>query len=217
MIIMLGIVSGVVFLQAAILVASIGPRFAKKLSYLKVFKMVSFLLAFLAFCYWKDKFYQIGELMEYALQVGVPLFFIWAVQPEKKGLETWMLAATAITFVGHGLYAVGFHPRPGHFSSMVINAFGIGDAWASQFLTLMGVLDFVAAAMLFLPGKWKIPALWYCVVWGFVTAFARLWVNFFPEFWMESLHQWFYEFLYRGPHFLVPLALLVRARGSRPG
>jgi hypothetical protein len=174
-------------------------------------------LLFLAMLYWKEKFYHWGQLLEYAIQVGSPVF-LWAWSrptANHNRLISWMKVATALTFVCHGLYAVGYYPRPENFTSMTISILGISESGANQLLVVAGILDFVAAVLLFLPGKWAWPALFYCVGWGLATAVARVWANYYPDFWMESLHQWTYHTVYRIPHSLIPLALFIW-QGSRP-
>ena len=172
------------------------------------------LLFLLAFLYYKEQNYQFGQFIEYALQVCAPYFFYKLLIKGEVNLsrERFYRWATAVTFVGHGLYAVGFYPRPGHFTVMVINALAIPPEWANQLLWTAGILDFLTAIWVLLPFPGRVIALWYCVIWGFLTSVARVWANFYPEFWASSLHQWLFEFVYRSPHFLIPMALLVLGR-----
>lgn len=177
-------------------------------------------LVFLAFLYYKEQNYQFGQFIEYALQAGAPLFFYLYLKEEgslRPRLEALMRWAAALTFVGHGLYAVGYYPRPGHFTVMVINSLGLGPDASNQLLWVAGILDFIAAAWLLAPLPGRTWALIYCVIWGFLTSFGRLTGNFHAEFFSSFLHQWLFEFVYRAPHFLLPLALLIHWSGRRPG
>lgn len=175
-----------------------------------IFPVLAGWLVFLAFLYYKEQNYQTGQFIEYALQAGAPLFFYFylkkgEISPRLEGAMRW---ATALTFTGHGLYAVGYYPRPGHFTVMVVHALGIPVDWANQVLWVAGLLDFAVALLLVLPLPGKKLALLYCVIWGFLTSVARFWGNFYVEFWDTALHQWIFEVVYRAPHFLIPMALL---------
>ncbi len=165
-------------------------------------------LIFLALLLWKEKFYSIGQFFEYALQFSLPFFFYHLIQrSESSPIFIFLLKlATAITFICHGLYAVGYYPQPGTFMEMTVEIMGWSDSTASGFLKLMGVLDFIVAILIFLP-KVARPALLYMIVWGFLTALARIWTNFDFENIGEHLHQTGYAFLYRVGHFLIPLGL----------
>ena len=199
---------GSVFGLGAIVAAF--PRFFPKRVW-KLWLGLSAWLVFLAFLYYKEQNYQFGQFIEYALQAATPLFFYVLMEKGELNISwgRWMRVATALTFTGHGLYAVGFYPRPGHFTTMAINALNIPVDWANQFLWAAGILDFIAAAwvLLIIPGRGY--ALAYCIFWGFLTSLARPWSNFFPELWAASLHQWLFEFIYRTPHFLIPMAILL--------
>jgi len=168
-------------------------------------------LMFLAFLYCKEKFYQWGQFWEYSLQFGAPLFLYFLFKKNKisETLILWMKIAVAITFVSHGLYALNYYPRPGHFVDMTINILGVGEQTAYQFLNVAGVLDFIVAIAIFLPKKISKIALVYVVLWGLATTLARIWGHFYIDMIGDTLSQWVHESVYRFPHFLIPLAILV--------
>ncbi len=115
----------------------------------------------------------------------------------------------ALTFLGHGLYAIGYYPVPGYFVDMVIRIFKCSESVARFFLFIAGVLDIVIAVGLFLPNKTVVKhCLIWAVIWGFSTAIARVLGNFYSDFILHSLHQTVYEMLYRLPHGLFPLLAL---------
>ncbi len=169
-------------------------------------------LVFLACLYTKEKFFFVGEFFEFALQCGTPFFLVWlnrrgAITP---GFVLWMKIAIAFTFTCHGLYAVGFYPRPGNFIEMTMNILHLGNQPAVVFLNIVGTLDFILSVCIFLPWRKVVfGALAYAAFWGLATAVARIWANFIPEFWENSLTQWVHETVFRLPHFLVPLAVVV--------
>ena len=163
------------------------------------------MLIFLAFLYMKEHFFNVGQFFEYSLQFGSPIFlWLYLRHWDRNKLLLWMKIAIALTFTCHGLYALGYYPVPGSFVEMTINIFHIESQSAFQFLKLAGTLDFLVAILIFVP-KVSRFALLYAFFWGFITSFARIWAHFYIEMPWESLHQWIPEFLYRAPHFLIPL------------
>jgi len=165
-------------------------------------------LILLALLLWKEKFYSLGQFFEYSLQFSLPFFFYYSIQRVELGPRFifWLKIAAAITFICHGLYAIGYYPQPGTFMEMTVEIMGCSDHTASSFLKLMGILDFVVASLIFLP-KFARLALLYMVVWGFLTALARIWTNFDFGNIGEHLHQTGFAFLFRAGHFLIPLGL----------
>ena len=182
------------------------PKLAKVLLYTG-----SVTLGLLAILYAKDHYWQVGQLLEYAAQVTAPIFLVAIFQPKANTprFRFWLRVVIATTFVCHGLYAAAFYPQPGMWISWCRNILGFQtDEGVRQFLILMGVLDFVAAAGLFVPWRWVfVPAVWYCVIWGFLTAFARIVGNFYADVALSSLHQHSYEVFYRLVHGGLPVLL----------
>ncbi len=206
--------TGVFYLICA-LIALFVERLPKWTS--KVLLMGAASLLILAALYCKEKFFSVGQFLEYSLQVGSPLFLYAVVrqQLEWKRLLLYMKVALALTFVCHGLYAVNYYPLPGIFVEMMLNTLGASEATTYTLLNIAGVLDFVISIMIFLPFKYAQPAVLYAALWGLATALARI-VSFFDfEYVGESLHQWMHEMMYRFPHFLIPLAIWLLMRGLR--
>lgn len=168
----------------------------------------AFNLVFLAALYCKDKFFHLGQFLEYTLQWSSPIFLIVLSQLQTVGRSFlfWLRVAIALTFVCHGLYAIGYYPRPGDFLQMTIAILKINETGAMHFLQIAGLLDFMASVLIFLPGKIGKAALWYCVFWGLATTLARIVAPLelgmsIENVMLQSLH----ESVYRFPHFLVPL------------
>lgn len=169
------------------------------------------ILVILAFCYFMEKFYVPAQFFEYSLQFGSVLL-LWSAFRLMRIPKQFILLvklAIAFTFVSHGLYAIGLFPRPGHFVEMCIHFFGLSEEGAIYLLWVAGLLDFVAAALLFFPRKLSNIGLVYCVIWGAMTAFARITANFYGQDLTELILHQVPETLYRFPHFLVPLGLLL--------
>lgn len=173
-------------------------------------------MGFLSVLYFIEKFFRAGELMEYTLQWSSPLMFYFLVSNNLSLPRVLLLmkAAIALTFVGHGLYAIGYYPMPGHFIDMVIMSLNINEQQAIVLLTLAGWLDIIVSVLLFIPSTERHAAL-YAAVWGGLTAAARLWANFDVNLAGDSLSQWVPEMLVRVPHALVPLALYVGVRSMK--
>ncbi len=168
-------------------------------------------LLFLALLYCKEKFFHVGQFFEYSLQFGVPLLFyqVFFQKVDTEKVVVYAKVLIALTFICHGLYAVGYYPRPGNFVDMTIDILAISEADAHHLLYWAGIIDLVLAIGIFLPRI--APAfLLYAFVWGLMTAAARLVANFQTDFMMESFHQWTFEVVYRLPHALVPLWVLAR-------
>ncbi|HFC01090.1 MAG TPA: hypothetical protein ENJ53_09830 [Phaeodactylibacter sp.] len=145
------------------------------------------------------------------------LFFLWKKQNVSGHLILAMKVATAITFVSHGLYALNYYPRPGHFTQMVIDILGVSEVSAGQFLTGAGILDFAIAIGIFIPQKFGKTMLWIAVLWGFCTTMARIFGHFYLDMMEDTLTMWTHEAMYRMPHFLIPLAILRRGVTARSG
>lgn len=169
-------------------------------------------LSFLAFLYCKEKFYHAGQFFEYAVQVMSPLLFYYLLDTQKNITIKFSLIlrfVVALTFAAHGLYAFGYYPQPGVFVDMVINVLGVNEANARLFLKVAGIMDFVVAVGMFVPGL-TMPSLIYCIFWGFFTALARTWANLdFGPLAFGLLHQYLPQTIYRLPHALLPLAGLL--------
>jgi len=172
----------------------------------------TFSLLFLALVYTKDHFYQIGQFFEYTLQFGAPAFLLVALHTNNLSarLVLWMKIAIALTFACHGLYAIGYYPRPGYYLEMVIRILGISQDAAKHFLNVAGALDFAVAIGIFLPTKWAKWFLLYAACWGLATSLARVFGNFYWDYPIGSLHQWAHEMTFRLPHFFIPLLLYLR-------
>ena len=176
-------------------------------------KLASVMLLFLAFLYYKEKFSQFGQLIEYALQIGTPLALYYAVFHRKNTVSyrLFLKIIIALTFIGHGLYALGYYAVPANFQQMMVNFFGISEIAARQLLVLAAYADFALAIAIFLPYL-KSPFLLYAVFWGTVTAFARVVANLQTFMLSDALSQAWFEVAYRLPHGGIPLILWLLLR-----
>jgi hypothetical protein len=198
---------GIFYLIAAIIVL-----FIQKTPQIigRILPLSTVLLFVLAALYCKEKFYSIGQLLEYAVQFMLPLMLYFLVYKvvEGKTVKKIALVAVALTFICHGLYAVGYYPIPASFYNMTMNILGVGEEGARLFLKIAGYLDFITAFLIFMPSnKVRNLALIYMTFWGIATAIARIWANFYWDFYVESLHQYGFETVLRLVHGGLPFCL----------
>lgn len=187
------------------------------------------ILGFVSLLLFKDAGYRIGMLMEYAAQVLSPAFLYYALTRMGKGrtlprphdslLTFGLRIAVALTFVGHGLFAIGYYPIPGAFIDMTINVMGVSETQAVTFLHAAGVLDFVISIGIFIPRLAR-ASLLYAAIWGFLTALARPVSSVLLLDDLSNLGYWSFQALLRLPHALLPIVILnvgrERARNEAP-
>lgn len=171
-----------------------------------IFYASSVSLGFLALLYAKERVFELGQGIEYAAQFLAPLLVIASLRwPRERLVQLGMLAVVG-TFLGHGLYALGYYPVPANFIDMTITILGVSERTARQLLFAAGVLDLLVCVLIFVP-RLRGHALLYAAGWGLVTALARPLAYVDLNFLGASLNQTLPEFLYRLPHAFVPLAV----------
>ena len=171
-------------------------------------------LLILALIVWKEQGWQVGQLLEQSLQWTTPLLL--ALNSKGSIPERWIRYGTKIaiaaTFIGHGLYALGYYPIPGNFLEMTMRSLSIGEDTARQFLFLIGILDVLAALGVIWPKRFKAVIFTYLIAWGLLTSLARVWGYFSFDFFENWLQMWIYELFIRFPHFLVPWFLWLKEK-----
>lgn len=181
------------------------------------------ILAFHHLLVWKEHFWQLGQLLELSLLTASPLLYLHysrATIPTERAktvgpnlnfnLLRWLIA---FTFVGHGLYAVGFHAVPANFVLMVQSGIGVEEETARSLLVLVSILDFLAAALLLLPNdKGQRAALYWIIPWALLTTLARVWSYGGLVSFDTLMTQWGPEMVVRLPHIFLPLAVWIGVR-----
>ncbi|UMB60670.1 hypothetical protein MHL31_00310 [Lutibacter sp. A80] len=171
-------------------------------------------LILLAYLLMSDRFYQLAQFFEYSIQFSIPLIFVfYQKQFIQRNLILILKVLIATVFIAHGLYAVGYYPVPGLFLGMVIDILGFSEQGARNFLLLVGILDFVGSILIFVPKIAKYVLI-YLAIWGFLTSFARLVAGFSFDFFWELLHLNLYQTVYRLPHGILPLMLLLKLKDT---
>jgi hypothetical protein len=198
------------YLESKSLLAQVWMRI-----HLWILPLCSLALLSLGFLMMKSRFLQMPMLLEHAAQISAPiLLFLWVLRDHLHGsLVVWARWMIALTFGFHGLYALNWpYPRPGIWVDWTLDILGVSEELAKNLLFTAGVLDWVVALLILLPihkfGRIVRFALYYCVAWGALTAWART-VAFFD--WNDvSAHLWanFWETIVRFPHGFLPLFVL---------
>ena len=198
---------GFFYLTMAVMAATAKRDSLVQLSFLG---LGSGLLALSAFCKYVGAGYAIAMLVEQGGQVLSPVALILAL---RRGVgDRWTIgvavAALCSTFTGHGVYASGLAPTPGHFYGMTSAILGLGEQAADVFLKVVGVLDFVVCLGVFVPALRRL-SLAYATVWGLLTALARpvAGMSLAAAWW--GADQFLHEAVFRMPHACLPLFLFL--------
>lgn len=200
--------------SVAVLIRDNTPQKALNVLFV-LLKIATAWLILLAFLYSKSTGYRVGQFIEYASQFLSPIALVWLLQGKMRHLEKFFPLAISLTFLGHGLYAIGYYPQPGHFIDMTIAILGTSEQMARNLLRVAGALDILAAILIFLP-RAKVPVLYFCIAWGTVTAFARVAAGLdFSQLW-NSIFYYLPSTIYRLPHGLIPLAYLFFLSHKKP-
>lgn len=177
----------------------------------KIFKIILFaggvLLFLLALLLTKSKFYHISMFFEHSIQFGAPFVLLYLFK-EKQNVAKLIMplkVITALAFISHGVYALGtVYPLPANFVTMTLNILPVSENSAKSLLYVAGLLDFVAAVLIFVPKVSRI-ALLYAAFWGIATALARIISGLTYDVSLLTLHQYLFATVYRIPHGLIPL------------
>jgi hypothetical protein len=153
-------------------------------------------------------FYWLAGLAGKTLMWSPVFLYLIYREPSEKWWNVGRWAVSAV-FISHGLSALNILPVPGGYSDLITILTGWSEGITRSLLLVVGILDIIAAlSILFFPLKVKL-VWWYLILWGLVTAFARLAGNFSLEVDFSSNSIWLAEMLIRLPHGLVPLALYI--------
>jgi hypothetical protein len=153
------------------------------------------------------------QLIEHSLQLFLPIAVIWRLSEgvNKTHLINGLNIALALTFVGHGLLAIGWHGVPSHFISMTTTITGLNEYQAVGVLNIIGILDIAMAIGIFIP-RFRRSAKLYMIVWGFLTAAARPVSVGLGDGSIEAVLSSLPAFLHRLPHFVLPFYLLTEQK-----
>jgi len=181
----------------------------------KILILGSILLMVLSAIFYKEKFYKFGQLIEYSCQMFSPLFLyliLFFKTPHIK-LNFLLKVAIALTFLGHGLYALGVYITPGYWTEMAMSSLrfiglNLSEYAVNQIIFYAGVLDMAIVIGIFLPKKYCYPFLVWAAIWGLLTALSRVigYTNINPTW--DTFFQHLPQTIYRLPHFFIPIAAI---------
>jgi hypothetical protein len=198
-----------------LLVGAITALFWEKINMIRFKKGMMYtcitILIFLAICISKDKNYDVLQLFELFIQISIPVSLLLIKQGQEARLEKIKIilkVALSVTFIAHGLFAIGFIYYPANFVDMTIGILGLTETQAKVFLTIAGILDIIVALLIYYPKTIKI-ALIYALIWGLLTAFARVVFGYNQIFLLDSIHDSLYSTIYRLPHGLIAGIILL--------
>lgn len=210
-------INGYYYLLCAVSCLIIKPNSYSVLHWIIGFGTV--LLVILALLQTKSKFYVFAMFFEHAIQFGIPFLLLYYLKHLSfQKLINPLKILTALTFLCHGLYALGvFFPLPANFVTMTINILRTSEDTTKHLLFIAAILDFVIVVGLFIP-KISKQVLLYAVFWGFITALARVWSELVYTDFLLVMHQSLYETVFRFSHGLIPLLLyfLIKMQSVKP-
>ncbi|TWT50892.1 hypothetical protein Pla22_36350 [Rubripirellula amarantea] len=175
------------------------------------------LLGLLAYAAYVRSQYQLPMFIEHGGQMLSPILLVIAIALGASHRVTVLtaIAATVMTFAGHGCYAFGFWPTPGNFYAMTTLILEVDYSTSQTILRTAGILDFLVCIGICVP-KVRRPFALYAAAWGFLTAIARPAAGMSWELNYWGSDQYVHEAVLRAPHFLIPLFLFFIWRRSRP-
>ncbi len=203
---------GETFLGLALLLCGLSVPFAEKGPPVRIGLLTGGgILVLIAFVTFLDRTLMVGSFFEFAAQILTPFILYKRTSGsgrDQDSMHYWPKAAIAITFLSHGLFAIGYYPVPGDFMDMIIIIFDVKNETARQYLQIAGIMDFLVAGAIFFPYI-RTPFLIYAAIWGVLTALARPVGHYFPDNMSYTLTRYLHEFVIRSPHFLLPVILLL--------
>lgn len=174
------------------------------------------LLALVAYCLYVNAGHATATFIEYGGQILTPVVLILALQRGVR--DRWTMGTALVgfcaTYAGHGIYAVGLAPTPGHFYGMVTAILGLGENGADVFLKIVGILDFAVCGGIFVPVMRR-ASLAYATLWGLLTSLARpaAGMSLAAPWW--GADQFLHEAVLRAPHVALPVFLFLVTFDSR--
>lgn len=190
---------------------------SKSIRVFKIALTASFVgMCFIAIIYYVDHFFRIGELLEFGIQCALPIIYLTYLSSARSSVPIRLIKiAISFTFIGHGLYAMGYYPVPGYFIDMIINVFHVEESIARLILIIVGIADILAVVFIWLNLKPLTQiSLWYMIVWGTLTALARGVANISFNLFVDGFNQWLFEVIIRLPHGILPFVLVLIFRHS---
>lgn len=141
-----------------------------------------------------------------AIFIGLPLAILF----QYSNLHNRILLVTLIfVFVGHGLLALSYWPRPGAYDDMVISWMRWFAIDADFFLKIIGALDLLSVFCILGMPRFHVYGLYWLCIWGMLTACARIYNIFISDIDFNLVRTTIGDVFIRLPHGLIPLYLIL--------
>jgi len=151
------------------------------------------------------------QLIEHAIKLLTPLLLFVSLNRTTFNAPTLrisLIVLISLTFIGHGMYAIGVHYVPNGFIDMTTGILGVSVSNAHHFLKVVGYIDIACAVLIFFNFPMKF-VYFYLIIWGIVTALARLVYGvIINEGSLTEIIYWSSNMFYRLPHGLLAILLL---------
>ncbi len=163
------------------------------------------LISYLSFQYGTSFFDEAALLTQAPRYLTPILLFAWGIKSpriQNMWFFRFLKLSLASVYIFHGVKALSLSPIFIDYTIILMEwlfFFPFSQKNAEFFLHTVGLLDMIAGLVIIFSNHTK--ALWYMVVWGFLTAFARL--ICLPGFLGLG------EFLLRAQHWLLPIILIM--------
>ncbi len=204
---------GVIFLIGAFV--SILPKGTFEIRWMYYFFiMTSGLLLFHSYLTFVKANFLPEQLVEHSLQISLPILFLILYNPNSVKLKSYYFLLSilvGLTFVGHGVYALGMHLVPENFLTMTTKSLAINNEIATEFLFAIGILDVLFSLLLFIPRAREF-AIFYMIIWGFLTSFARVYYVIDLGITKDLLTVNLPNTVYRLSHGIIPLTMFFIVR-----
>lgn len=202
---------GIALLMSFTLLTLFPRKYIKQFKLHNVLIVVTLISLLGSICSFINAGYVPEQLIEHAIKVFLPisLFVSFEKRSFSKKNIFFLKVLVALTFIGHGTFALGLNYVPGGFVSMTTTILGLSVDQAFIFLKIAGALDFIFAALMFVNSKMLRFSAIYLVSWGLITAFARLAYGLLIPTNIETVTYYAANTVYRIPHGLIPLLLVV--------
>lgn len=201
---------GILLIVSGLLVFYINRK-TKNMAFLLIAPV--FVVILNSICEYIDAGCVIEQLVEFATKIFLPLVFFKELRrpTEDKKIQLIMKVIVALTFIGHGAFALGLHYVPGSFILMTESILGLSIKHSYQFLLVIGALDVIFAFLVFFHYKRLQHATFiYLIVWGTLTSLARFVYPIVIEADLTQVSAGFAGMAYRMPHALLPFWLFLR-------
>lgn len=148
-------------------------------------------------------------LLEHGLKNGIPLITLLFLNSRisEQSAKRFIKICLSLTFIGHGLYAVGLHQVPDSFTSIVTHFFDFSTSEVKNMLFIIGIADILIGLAYLVFPKSKI-ILYYLLTWTIIVTGARMIASFPGVSFLNWTGTRSPQIIWRLVHVLAPLYLL---------